>query len=67
MTEQTDLPTVACPYPGCGAPIPVRHNLPNGDYLCRCHTCTLRLGWATYANGERKPYVTLVEKKEGKV
>lgn len=65
MTEKADKrPVVECPYPGCGASIPVAQTMSAGDYLCRCHACTLRLGWATYVSGERKPYVTVVEKEK---
>jgi hypothetical protein len=49
--------TVKCPAPDCAAVLRVRDGLPPGEYRCHC--------WATYLGGERKPYVGVVEKREG--
>lgn len=51
-----------CPQPGCGATIPVKVDLPAGEYQCRCHQCVVRLSWATYLEGGNKPHLTLVDK-----
>ena len=65
MTNPTDNKrTVSCPYPGCGADIRIAATLPAGDYLCRCHSCTLRLRWATTVNYQRTPYVEVVPNED---
>jgi hypothetical protein len=51
-----------CPHPECGASIPVKVDLPAGEYKCRCHAFIVRLEWATYLEGDNRPYLTLVGK-----
>lgn len=56
--------TVKCPAAGCDAVLKVRDGLPPGEYKCHCGACSVKLGWATYLGGERKPYVGVVEKEQ---
>lgn len=61
MTESKHL--VKCPHPDCLTELKIGEDLPGGEYQCQCHTCTVKLTWATYLAGGRKPYLTLVDGK----
>lgn len=61
MTESKHL--VKCPYPGCDGLLKIGDDLPRGEYQCQCHVCTVKLTWASYLAGGRKPYLTLVDDK----
>lgn len=61
MTETTRY-TVDCPHPACETELRVPGDAPAGEYQCQCHSCTVRLSWATKLTGERTPYVVRVEK-----
>lgn len=54
----------ACPHPDCEATLKVNGALPEGEYDCKCKGCKVRLGWATYMQGGRKPYLTLVTDRQ---
>lgn len=62
MSQATKL-QATCPHPECGAKIPVKVDLPAGEYQCKCHAVVVRLSWATYLEGGNRPHLTLVEKK----
>jgi hypothetical protein len=55
-----------CPNPGCGGVMRVGKSTPGGVYPCVCGACEVRLSWATYLHGGRRPYLSLVEKEERK-
>ena len=54
-----------CPHPDCQHVLRVSDTTQAGTYLCDCKASTVKLGWATYQQGGRKPYLSLAE-KEGK-
>jgi len=62
MTEQKYI--VKCPHSDCQKNIKFSDNVPAGEHDCLCRHCKIRLSWSTYLSGERKPALTLVEKKK---
>ncbi len=50
-----------CPHPDCDATMHVRNHLAAGEYDCICGGCVVKLSWATYQQGGRKPYLTLAQ------
>jgi len=51
-----------CPHPACPARLPMRADLPAGDYPCACGACTVRLTWEI-AGGRRVPGVEWVREE----
>ena len=58
-----DVFRVKCPRQGCEAQLKIRPSLPAGEYPCICRVCTVRVSWADYLEGGRKPYVSLVRQE----
>jgi hypothetical protein len=53
--------SASCPVEKCDGAITVPADLPNGIYDCVCRHAKLRLSWATYANFERRPMLSLAD------
>lgn len=65
MASDGDVFEVKCPPPSCEGTLRIRPTLPGGEHACICRACTVRVGWADYLQGGRRPYVTLVQPQQG--
>lgn len=59
MASQVGTFKVECPHPDCQASLGIKTDLPSGEYQCHCHSCLVRLSWATYLDGGIKPQLSL--------
>lgn len=60
-----DRVSAQCPREGCDGTIRMSKSLPAGTYPCICRATQVRLSWATMANFERVPMVSVAESQDG--
>lgn len=53
-----------CPHPDCDGTLRVKDCHAAGEYGCVCGICVVKLAWATYQQGGRKPYLTLAQPRD---
>jgi hypothetical protein len=54
---------VECPVSGCRGIIPIRPELPAGEYDCLCRAARIHLSWAQYIEApHRRPYLVIMSR-----
>ena len=54
---------VTCPHPECQGKMFIPDDLPAGEYDCICKSLKVRVVWASYLSGERKPYLGIAKEQ----